>query len=84
MRVVIEIGEFKFAEPAFRTKSRLVAITGNAHVCFALQYQSEDEPGVWLPELSFPWHDTNLSNLVIACARYHQRIKDILKKEKNE
>ena len=80
MNVVIEIGEFNFAEPAFRTKSRLVAVSGN-HVRFALQYQSEDEPGAWLPELSFTWHGRNLDSLIRAAARYHERIENILRKE---
>ena len=84
MNVVIEVGEFQLAEPAFRTASRLVAITNHHHVRFALQYQSKDEPSAWLPELSFPWHEANLSSLIIAAARYHERIERVLRKEERE
>lgn len=72
--MIIEVGELKFAEPAFRQKARIVAILERNETRFALQYQHEGEPGHWLPDPSFPWHGANLSTLVIASARFHEKI----------
>ena len=82
MRVVIEIGELELAEPAFRKKARLVALSGNSHVQFALQYQHDGEPGVWIADPSFPWHGRNFDSIIRAAARYHERIEKVLKGEK--
>jgi hypothetical protein len=83
MNVVIEIGELKLAEPSFRTKARIVAHTNHRKVTFALQYQHDGEPGVWLADPSFPWHGRNFDSIIRAAAGYHQRIKDVIRKEEH-
>lgn len=82
--MLIKIGELTFSEPAFRQHSRIIARvddrTGKA--AFALQYQHDGEPGVWLPDPSFPWHRRNFDSLIRAAAQYHEAIDDVLKGEK--
>lgn len=83
MNVKIPIGEFMMTEPSFRKKTRLVAIVGaNHHVYFALEYMHDGEPGAWLSDPSFPWHRSNFDAVIRAAARYHERIEEILRKEK--
>lgn len=86
MRVVIEIGQFELAEPSFRKKARIVAKAENhpPKVKFALQYQHDGEPGVWLADPSFPWHGRNFDSIIRAAARYHEQIEDILRKERGQ
>jgi hypothetical protein len=73
------MGEFQFTEPAFRTNSRIVALKDEDGIYFALEYQSGDEPGVWLPELSFPWHEKNLDAVICAAAAFHDKIDAVIK-----
>ena len=84
VKVIIEIGEFQFAEPAFRKKVRIIAEHKDhpPHVRFALQYQHEGEPGVWISDPSFPWHGRNFDSIIRAAARYHEAIENVLKGEK--
>lgn len=82
--MLIEIGEFTFAEPAFRKRARLVAKIDDRDesVRFALQYQHDGEPGAWLPDPSLPWHQRNFDSIIRAAAQYHEAIERVLKGEK--
>jgi hypothetical protein len=83
LNVIIEIGELELAEPSFRKKARIIANSGDNHrVQFALQYQHNGEPGVWISDPSFPWHGRNFDSIIRAAARYHERIEKVLKGEK--
>jgi hypothetical protein len=83
--MLIKIGELTFAEPSFRQHSRIIArIDDRTGVAmFALQYQHDGEPGVWLPDPSFPWHKRNFDSLIRAAAKYHEAIEGVLKGEKS-
>ena len=74
------MGEFQLAEPAFRTSSRIVAIQdGEGGVRFALEYQHDGEPGAWLTEQSFPWHEKNFDAIICAAASFHEKIAKVIK-----
>jgi hypothetical protein len=81
VRMIIEVGEFELAEPSFRKRVRLIAVSDYNKVCFALQYQHDGEPGTWLPDPSFPWHGRNFDSIIRAAVRYHERIEHILEGE---
>ena len=82
--MIIEVGELELAEPAFRKRARIIATheDHSPHVRFALQYQHDGEPGVWISDPSFPWHGRNFDSIIRAAARYHERIEKVLKGEK--
>jgi hypothetical protein len=76
----VVIGEFQFVEPAFRTNSRIVAVKDDdGYVQFGLEYQSDDEPGVWLPEVSFSWHALNFDAIICAAAEFNDEIQKIIR-----
>ena len=83
------MGEFMLAEPSFRTSSRIIAIKSvDGAVRFALEYSHDGEPGVWLSEPSFPWHDKNFDAIICAAASFHEKIQAVInyreKKAKEE
>ena len=74
------MGEFQFAEPSFRTNSRIVAIkSADDGIRFALEYQHDGEPGIWLSEPSFPWHEKNFDAIICATASFHDNIQKIIR-----
>ena len=83
VKVIIEVGEVELAEPSFRKKARIIAYCdGDVH--FALQYQHDGEPGVWISDPSFPWHGRNFDSIIRAAARYHEAHREGFERERNE
>jgi hypothetical protein len=84
-KITVVMGEFTFAEPSFRTASRIVAIKEwDGYVHFSLEQQSKDEPGVWMEDPSFPWHRANFDSLVCACAQFHDKIQNVVTRYKQK
>lgn len=75
------IGEIEL-EPSFRTATRIVAFKEEGKVTFALQFQHEPEPGVWITEEWFPWHAKNFNAIIRGAAKYHHLIDRIIQLEK--
>jgi hypothetical protein len=85
---IVEICELTLAVPSYRTRSRLVAKLTPAFwsgdnsekhcVQFALEYQHQGEPGHWVGDSSFPWHQANLDAIIKAVVRHHHKIEALL------
>lgn len=78
---VIEIAELQLASRSFRQRARLVAFCRDDYVRFGLQYQHAGEPGAWLDDTSFPWHQSNLDSIIRAAVLHHDKIRNLLLKQ---
>lgn len=74
------MGEFQLADPSFRTASRIVANRNeDGSVEFALEYQHDGEPGVWLPEEQFPWHQKNFDAIICSAFAFREMIGKVIR-----
>jgi hypothetical protein len=78
---VVEIAELKLPAPSFRQRTRLVAHCQDEHVRFGLQYQHAGEPGAWIDDQSFPWHQRNLDSIIRTVVLHHDKIRNMLLKQ---